>query len=123
MNDKLYTAIFCFVGCIVVILFAVFIGGCRSTPKVGATELASAGYREIGRLEQLDKELDRISKSARSELSRAGDSTLQLGDIVSRVFNIAFGLCDEIDKLRAELNAIKDSEFVAEHNTGNPYLD
>jgi len=58
--------------------------GCRTT-TAGAqrvTELAVGGGVEIGRLEQLDKELERISGQARDELGRAGESVSGLAGII-----------------------------------------
>ena len=112
---------------VAVILFFVWIlvflhvaSGCTTERNtVGTSELAMAGGTEVGRLKQLDSELARISEQARAELARAGNSSLELGSIISRVFDIAFGLCDEIDNLRGEIAGSAEVEPVALDGAGD----
>jgi len=109
MNEKSF---FIVVGIIAVIFSVLFVfTGCATRPQVGITELAASGNYEIGRLAQLDKDLERITQSARVELARAGDSTLELGEIIQRIFGIAFELCNEIDNLRGEISRRTILEF------------
>jgi len=103
----------------VIVLVSVCFAGCRTTGAERITELAVSGGIEIGRLEQLDKELGRISQQARDELSRAGTSVDDLAGIIRRVFDIAYGLCDEIEGLRAEIRAIKENYKDTTGDTNN----
>jgi len=97
----------------VVILFS----GCKSTAAVttGAiTDAAVSGGIEIGRIRTVNQQLTEYSKQSRDELARLTSGTGELRDIISSVFDIAFGLCDEIDRLTSELRTItEDSQSMA----------
>jgi len=111
--------LYCVVGVLLVIYIGAVFGGCATKPKVGVTELAVAGSTEIGRLEQLDKQLASITERARAELTSAGDSTGDLATIIQRVFAVAFGLCDEIDSIRAENQKLRDDLLLAQSRIDN----
>ena len=107
MNEK---KIICIIICFCI--FFISITGCKSTgkSKVGIDELAINGGYEIGRLEELDKQLGAITERERQELGRALTSTNELGVIISTVFGVAFRLCDTIDELRDQIKAITENK-------------
>jgi hypothetical protein len=119
MNEKKARFV---MGIVFVLLVSVFITGCRTAPAVPTADIAGlavAGGIEAGRLEQVGRELERISGQARIELGRISASTGELASIIRTVFDIAFGLCDEVEALREGIIAGETEQQNSADNTGN----
>lgn len=104
------------------ILLIFIFSGCRTAPisTPDTTGLATAGGREAGRLDELNRSDERIQRrigeisgrleSVQSrftgELESAARSTGELREIIQRIFGITDELLNEIEGIRAELDEL-----------------
>lgn len=104
----------------------VLITGCVSnrTSTTDITRLAESSGKEIGRLDELNSgdekiqqrigeisdKLDNIQQRFSAQLDAAAASSGDIREIIQRVFNIAYGLCDEVEGIRAELEELQNTE-------------
>lgn len=106
--------------CGIIVLVIACITSCTTTGTVGSASdivnVSRTGYIAVGRIEQINSDLERIQSRFGSELEVITGTVHDLGTTIHRLVEFANGLLNEIDQLRDTISTLTENpEYIVDY--------